>query len=79
MNLAEQGDWGKACALALVLTCLTFIILKVESLIYEFIDGDYTRSKKLAYDEFIPYLVKMVQKQQKEINELKELIKERGQ
>ena len=43
------------------------------------IDGDYTRSKKLAYDEFIPYLVKMVQKQQKEINELKELIKERGQ
>ena len=37
LNLAEQGDWGKACALALVLTCLTFIILKVESLIYEFI------------------------------------------
>lgn len=37
LNLAEQGDWGKACAFALVLTCLTFIILKVESLIYEFI------------------------------------------
>lgn len=37
LNLAEQGDWGKACALALVLTCLTFIILKVESIIYEFI------------------------------------------
>lgn len=37
LNLAEQGDWGKACAFALVLTCLTFIILKVESLMYEFI------------------------------------------
>ena len=38
----------------------------------EVIDGDYTKSKKLAYDEFIPYLVKMIQKQQEEINELKE-------
>lgn len=27
LNLAEQGDWGKACALALLLTCLVFIIL----------------------------------------------------
>lgn len=29
LNLAEQGDWGKACALALVLTCFTFIILTI--------------------------------------------------
>lgn len=27
LNLAEQGDWGKACALALILTCFVFIIL----------------------------------------------------
>ena len=27
MNLAEQGDWGKAAALATVLTALTFGVL----------------------------------------------------
>lgn len=27
INLAEQGDWGKAAALALVLTVITFVIL----------------------------------------------------
>ena len=27
LNLAEQGDWGKSAALALVLTVITFIIL----------------------------------------------------
>lgn len=36
------------------------------------VDGDFTNIKTLAYDEFIPYLVKMIQKQQEEINELKE-------
>ena len=29
LNLAEQGDWGKSAALALVLTLITFIILGV--------------------------------------------------
>ena len=32
LNLAEQGDWGKACALALILTCAVFIILGVGKL-----------------------------------------------
>ena len=29
LNLAEQGDWGKSAALALVLTLITFIILAI--------------------------------------------------
>ncbi len=29
LNLAEQGDWGKACALALILTILTFAVVLV--------------------------------------------------
>lgn len=29
VNLAEQGDWGKSAALAMVLTLLTFLILGV--------------------------------------------------
>ena len=29
LNLAEQGDWGKAAALALILTCAVFIFLGV--------------------------------------------------
>lgn len=33
LNLAEQGDWGKAAALALVLTLLTFAILGIGKLI----------------------------------------------
>lgn len=32
VNLAEQGDWGKACALALVLTAVTFAILLLSRL-----------------------------------------------
>lgn len=36
LNLAEQGDWGKACALALVLTLISFIILGVGKLIFTF-------------------------------------------
>ena len=27
VNLAEQGDWGKSCALAVILTFITFLIL----------------------------------------------------
>ena len=27
VNLAEQGDWGKSCALAFILTLITFLIL----------------------------------------------------
>ncbi|MDO4506148.1 MAG: iron ABC transporter permease [Spirochaetales bacterium] len=33
LNLAEQGDWGQAAALALVLTVLTFAILLAEKLL----------------------------------------------
>lgn len=33
LNFAEQGEWGKAAALALVLTFLTFIILLIEKII----------------------------------------------
>ncbi len=29
LNLAEQGDWGKSAALALILTCVTFMILGI--------------------------------------------------
>lgn len=29
LNLAEQGDWGKACALALILTILTFAVVLI--------------------------------------------------
>ena len=38
----------------------------------EVINGDYTRVKRLNYEEFVPYLVKMIQMQQKEIDELRE-------
>lgn len=33
LNLAEQGDWGKAACLALILTLITFIILAAGKLI----------------------------------------------
>lgn len=33
LNLAEQGDWGQAASLALVLTVLTFVILLAEKLL----------------------------------------------
>lgn len=33
LNLAEQGDWGQAAALALVLTAITFAILLLEKLL----------------------------------------------
>lgn len=33
LNLAEQGDWGKAACLALILTLITFIILTAGKLI----------------------------------------------
>lgn len=33
LNLAEEGEWGKAAALALVLTVITFAILLVEKII----------------------------------------------
>ena len=33
LNLAEQGDWGQAASLALVLTVLTFAILLAEKLL----------------------------------------------
>ncbi|WP_407400774.1 ABC transporter permease [Treponema sp.] len=33
LNLAEQGDWGQAAALALVLTVITFAILLAEKLL----------------------------------------------
>ena len=29
LNLAEQGDWGKAAALASVLTCIAFLVLGI--------------------------------------------------
>lgn len=32
LNLAEQGDWGSACAMALILTILTFLILSLAKL-----------------------------------------------
>ncbi len=33
LNLAEEGEWGKAAALALVLTVITFAILLVEKIV----------------------------------------------
>ena len=35
INLAEQGDWGKAAALSLVLTLVTFLILGLSLLPYK--------------------------------------------
>jgi alpha-tubulin suppressor-like RCC1 family protein len=59
-----------------------FIAQEVEQVLPELVRQDFQGKKTLNYDEFIPYLVKaiqeqqqIIQKQQKEIEELKEMIK----
>ncbi|WP_407427152.1 ABC transporter permease [Treponema sp.] len=48
LTMAEQGDWGKACALASVLTALTFGILASGSLIIKLKKGFFDERKTRA-------------------------------
>lgn len=54
LNLAEQGDWGKSAALALILTILTFFILGIGRFLvkrYSIIEGS-KKSHKAIFRTF---------------------------